>query len=141
MYYKIAVAEITNFVRGTCKVFHFSGSGFTKKICSFHKYWIPLQAFVRIVPSFQEHLFHRILHNDCFWSWLSLNWRWLNPWYSERLAFPLPFPPILPLLFRVRKVVMGNIFANAKEFYIFTFISIIRFERKFIAWNKFSQVN
>ena len=25
---------------------------------------------------------------------------------------------------------MGNIFANAKEFYMFTFISIIRFERK-----------
>ena len=35
--------------------------------------------------------------------------------------------------FRVRKVVMGNIFAGVKGFYIFTSISIIRFERRFIA--------
>ena len=59
VYYKVAVAEITNFVRGTCKGSHFSGSGFTKAIYSFPKYWIPLQALVRIVPSFQEYLFHK----------------------------------------------------------------------------------
>ena len=119
MYYKIAVAEITNFV-----------------ICSFPKYWIPLQAFLKIVPSFQEHSFHKILHNDCFRIWLSLNWGWLNPWYSGRLAFPLSFQ-LLDILegwlslflfslfyvfcswkdFRVRKVVMGNILADAKNFY------------------------
>ena len=59
MYYKAAAAEITNFVRGTCKGSHFSDSGFTKAIYSFPKYWIPLQALVRIVPSFQEYLFHK----------------------------------------------------------------------------------
>ena len=36
---------------------------------------------------------------------------------------------------------MGNIFADGKGLYIFTFISITGFERRFIAWNKFSQVN
>ena len=37
-YYKIAVAEITNFVRGTCKGLDFSGSGFTIALYSFPKY-------------------------------------------------------------------------------------------------------
>ena len=87
MYYKIAVVEIMNFMRGTHKGIHFSGSGFTIAIYSFPKYWILLQAFVRIVSSFQEHSFHRILHNYCFQIWLSLNWGWLNPWYSGRLPF------------------------------------------------------
>ena len=36
---------------------------------------------------------------------------------------------------------MGNIFANVKEFYIFTFISIIRFERKFIEVNSVKSIN
>ena len=56
VYYKIAVAEIKNFGRWTCKGIHFSGSGFTLVIYSSPKYWIPLQAFLRIVPSFEEHL-------------------------------------------------------------------------------------
>ena len=51
---------------------------------------------------------------------------------SGRLAFPVSFQHTLPILFGVRKVVKGNIFVNAKEFYIFTFIPIIRFEGKFI---------
>ena len=38
VYYKIAVAEITNFVRGTCEGIHFSGSGFTIAVYSFPKY-------------------------------------------------------------------------------------------------------
>ena len=57
MYYKIAVAEIMNFVRGTCKGIQLSGSGFTLAIYSFPKYWIPLQAFVRIVLVFKNILF------------------------------------------------------------------------------------
>ena len=50
---------------------HFSGS--------FPKYCIPLQPFGRTFTSSQEYLFHRILHNDCFRIWLSLNCGWLNP--------------------------------------------------------------
>ena len=139
MYYKIAVAKITNFVRGTCKGIHFSSSSFTIPIYSFPKYWIPLQ----IVPSFQEHLFHRLLHNDCFQIWLPLKWGWLNPWYSKKgwlflYLFSLFYIFCSWKNFRVWKVVMGNILADPKDFYIFTFISIIRFGRRFIAWNKFS---
>ena len=40
---------------GTCKGVLFSGSGFIIVVYSFPKHCIPLQAFVRIVPSFQEH--------------------------------------------------------------------------------------
>ena len=36
---------------------------------------------------------------------------------------------------------MGNIFKNAKDFYIFTFISIMRFERKFIEVNSVKSIN
>ena len=44
-------------MRGTWKGIHFSGSGFILMVYSFPKYQIPLQAFVRIVPVFQEHYF------------------------------------------------------------------------------------
>ena len=54
MYHKIAVAEITIFARGNSKGNDFSGSGSTIAISSFPKIWIPLQTFVKIVPSFQE---------------------------------------------------------------------------------------
>ena len=60
---------------------------------------------------------------------------------SGRLAFPLSFRRTLPILFGVRKVVMGNIFANVKEFYIFTFISIIKFDKKFIEVNSVKSIN
>ena len=36
---------------------------------------------------------------------------------------------------------MGNTFADVKEFYIFTFISIIRFEKKFIEVNSVKSIN
>ena len=54
MYYKIAVAENTNFVRDTCKWIYFSGSRFTIAMHNFPESWIPLQAFAKIVPSFQD---------------------------------------------------------------------------------------
>ena len=38
VFYKVAVAEITNFVRGTSKGSYFSSSGYTKAIYSFPKY-------------------------------------------------------------------------------------------------------
>ena len=38
VYYKIAVTEITNFVRGTCKGICFSRRGFPVAIYSFPKY-------------------------------------------------------------------------------------------------------
>ena len=60
---------------------------------------------------------------------------------SGRLAFPLSFRRTLPIFFGVRKVVMGSIFANVKEFYIFTFISNIRFERKFIEVYSVKSIN
>ena len=33
---------------------------------------------------------------------------------------------------------MGNVFAETKDIYIFTY-EIMRFERRFISWNKFIQ--
>ena len=94
------------FVRGICKRIHSSSSGFTVAVCSFPKYWIPLQAFARIVPSFQEKL-------ACFPSFLvfSTFYSWKN--------------------FRVRKVLKGNIFTEQKDTYIFIYLY---FHRKI--WRK-----
>ena len=112
------------FVRGTCEGINFSGSGFIIALYSFPKHWILLQAFVRIVPSFEKHSFYRNLHNRCFQIWLYLNFGLLNPWYSERLSF---LPSVRPFLlicfwknFRGREVLTGNN-ANANILYIFTY--------------------
>ena len=75
---KQLLMKLKIFVRGTCKAIHFSGGGFTVVVCTFPKHRITLQAFVRIVSSFHEHLFHRIFHNGCIRIWLSLNCDWLN---------------------------------------------------------------